>query len=450
MMNIRKTVSILLMCAGLGLATVASSAPVSEQEWTFSPGVVQADAEWLSFTRASQPSFASNIQSRKVYAPGQIIHAEFDYVSWGGIESSGDGLSLYLFDTGVANAGTGGYFGGGLGYCRQAGAYLGIGLDENGTFASSFCENGNNRNPPSRNSVTVRGSQARGYASAGVFPVQAPLACKGPRCTTRQSAIDAAALKHVIADLIPRKAGPGYMVNLSINGELIVSGLDYPYEAPASMKIGIAGSNGAVGGATHEIRNVRIESIGDVCEPAGENLALGVPAYISARDGNGKYATAAYPILNDGDNVQKGWDGTGKWTGHVRGTKTYGLDFRSMPCHDSDVPGSCPLPRAVGKGPITINTVVVYFRQDEGTEREPDDSTLFSKYGGIVFSVQANEILPDGTLKWVALAEVGNNHLVKRTITFPTKRIENLLVYVRYPAGTGESPSVVELQAYNR
>src|ERR1700710_2642425 len=97
-MNFKKISAALSMCIGLGVGSTAFSAPVSGQEWEFSQGVVQSDEEWLSFTRASDNSGTSHIQSKRTYAPGQPIHVEFDYISWGGNESSGDGISLYLLD----------------------------------------------------------------------------------------------------------------------------------------------------------------------------------------------------------------------------------------------------------------------------------------------------------------------------------------------------------------
>lgn len=442
-MNFKKMAIALSMCAGLALPSIASATPISQQEWVFSPGVVQADAEWLSLTRAHERATMSNLQSKRIFTPGETIHVEFDYLSWGGNEQSGDGLSLYLFDASLAGAGTGGGVGGALGYCQLGGAYLGIGLDEYGTFASTWCENRRQNNMPGTDTIVIRGSQARAYALGGTFPAKTGLACKGQSCTTRQQAIDLGGtrgVKRVVADLIPKKSGPGYSVNLSINGQMVVSGADYPYAAPATMRLGIAGSNGGPGGAHHEIRNLQVEAFGDVCaEP--ENPAHGVPAYLGEAGHNN---VVAYPVLNDGDRVQKGWDGTGKWSGSWIGANvSYGLDFSGAACQDRD--GPCATPAA--KGPVLINTVTVYSRQDDSVQQEPSDSSVFTQYGAADFVVLGIE---QGKTHWEEIARVSGNNLVKRTLSFPAKWISNLEVLVERSAGSGRSPSIVELEVFNR
>jgi hypothetical protein len=238
----------------LGATVAAFAVPISSKDWTFSPGAVQVDAEWLSLTRAEQGTSTGNVQSTKSYSPSEIIKIEFDYVSWGGVGNGADGLAIYLFDAVVPDAGTGGYWYSALGYCRIAGGYIGIGLDEYGNFSQS-CE-GPADGGQLANSATIRGSQAAKYGIVKNFPIADPLDCEGEKCKTRDEAIVATGIKHVLAYLVPKGNGIGYSVNLAINGKMIISGADYPYAAPAHVKIGVSASNGTYAN-NHEIRNLQ-------------------------------------------------------------------------------------------------------------------------------------------------------------------------------------------------
>lgn len=228
---------------------------VAPGEWDFSKGAVPTDSDWWSLTRAHESYTTGNVQSKKVYAPEQALQVEFDYISWGGKHEGGDGgdgLAIYMFDTNRGGAGRGGYHSSALGYCRLNGGYVGIGLDEYGNFSSS-CEK-QRTDGVGVVGATIRGADTRGFAFKENFPIKTALDCA--TCETRQQAIETG-LKHVVAELTPKKTGPGYTIRLSINGETIVSAADYPYAAPASMKIGVSASNG---GQTnhHEIRGLRV------------------------------------------------------------------------------------------------------------------------------------------------------------------------------------------------
>lgn len=428
------------LCAGLAMTFATSAAPISAQDWSFSSGVAQSDAEWLRLTRAAEVRTSANIQSTRTFTPNQFLHVEFDYVSWGGSSISGDGLSVYLFDASIPGAGTGGGTGGALGYCGLAGAYLGIGLDEYGTFTSSWCENQRQDKMPGVDSVTLRGSQARGYAAAGTFPVKtAVLSCKGTGCTTRQQAIDKVGVKRVVVDLIPKPTGTGYTINLSIDGNAIVQGADYPYAAPATMRLGIAGANGMhTSGSNHEIRNLRVDAMGGACAtPTQPSVGFGVPAYLAD-----SALILHYPLLNDGDRVQAGWNGTGKWTGRMQAPASYGLDLSGAACQDSD--GACAT--NPGRGAVPMNTVVVYARQDDGQRQEPTDATVFTQFGPVDFDIEAWD---DAKNDWIILAEIRDNKFVKRTISFPTIRTAHIQVHVHRAAG-GSAPAIVELEALQK
>ena len=250
-MRLRKILISLSLAAGA--VSTAYAAPISSKDWAFSAGVVQADAEWLRLTKAEESVSTANIQSIRSYGPSETIRIEFDYISWGGIRAGADGLAIYLFDADVPDAGTGGYTSSALGYCRIAGGYIGIGLDEYGNFYQS-CEGpvDGGRSP---NSVTIRGPQAAKYGIVKNYPIADPLDCEGEKCKTREEAIAAIGVKHVLAYLVP-KAGAGYSVSLAINGKMIISGADYAYPAPARMRIGVSAANGSYTN-NHEIRSLK-------------------------------------------------------------------------------------------------------------------------------------------------------------------------------------------------
>lgn len=250
---ISKSSIALALCASLLLPST-SSALVSPDEWDLSSGARQTDSEWLSLTRANETTSTASVQSKKGFGPADVIKVDFEYVSWGGAEPGADGLAIYLFDANATAAGAGGGYYSALGYCGVAGAYIGIGLDEFGNFSFS-CE-GKQDGTKVPNSATIRGPQTADYGVVKNVPLAEPLACS--ECTTRDQAI-ARRLNKVSAYLLPRTDAPGYSVNLSINGKLVIHGADYPHAAPAVLNVGISASNGSLTNH-HEIRNLKINA----------------------------------------------------------------------------------------------------------------------------------------------------------------------------------------------
>lgn len=387
---------------------------------------------WFVLTRAPGNPETSSCQLLNPVEPtGKVLKLEFDYISWGG--NGADGLSLYLFDAAAANAGTNGFWGNGLGYFNLVGAYVGIGLDEYGGFLHRIGTL-STVEPLAPHSVSIRGSQERKYELVGNFPLKTPLCYNAPEYTTRQQVIDAGGLKHVVAEFTPKKAAPGYTIKFSINGELVIEGADYPYPAPASMKVGLSASTGYLTG-NHEFRNLQFQMTAPVeTEQPPVSLVRNIPAYISTTS-----KLFAYPQLNDGDLVHQGWDGSGKWGDQLTGPLLYGLDLTGTPCQDSDGPCGAP----PGKGAVDMNTVVVYSRQDDGARVVPSDSTVFTQHGAINFRIEAQK---DGSNEWIVLARVTGNNLVKRTVTFETQRFSRFQVIVEQAASSG--PSIVEIEAF--
>lgn len=221
------------------------------------------------------------------------IKTSFEFFMYGG--DGADGFSVFLFDGDAPFFSPGG-FGGSLGYAPRntdAGlsrAYLGIGIDAFGNFASvtegkvgGFSNNPNDRFP---NSVYLRGAgnQFSGYQGIGGVVTQvspqvgagSPLLVpavnrfnlsSGGAGTQRVTSPNQVGYRKVFIDLAPNPTGVGYLLNVEFlvttvpNQPRIVPVLInqvYNFPAPRNLKIGFAASTG---GSTniHEIRNLQVE-----------------------------------------------------------------------------------------------------------------------------------------------------------------------------------------------
>ncbi len=93
-------------------------------------------------------------------------------------------------------------------------------------------------------------------------------------------------------------------------------------------------------------------------------------------------------------------------------------------------------------GSKTINRVVVYTLQDNYSNPvEPTDTLTFSLYGITAFVVQGKQ-----AGRWVTLASVSGNNLVKRTVTFApftTTRIR-----IRVTAALASFSRITEIEAW--
>lgn len=403
--------------------------------WKFSSKMAEtADDGWHRLTSTQPYTWSRTNMVETIDALGQVIKFEFDYISWGG--NGADGLALYLFDPTIQTAEPARYLGETLGYVGFPGGYVGIGLDERGNFSRGPLNKPDG--PTAGHVAVIRGSAARGWARAGSAAVTPPLAYLAPKYTTRQQAVAAGGIKHVVAKFTPKKYRPGYEIDLSINDQVLFKAFDYPYAAPASLKAGISASTG---GSTnnHEIRNLQLEVVEAVepgC-PENGNLIRNVPAYISAG-----VKLFYYPQLNDGDHVHKDWDGSGKWGNLAGQIVLYGVDLTGTQCEDSE--SVCAAPP--GKGAVEMNTAVIYSRQDDGIQQEPGDSTTFTQHGAVNFEVEGQE--ENNEIDWITLASITGNNLVRRTVTFPARRLWRLQVRVWNGKSTG--PALYGFEAYNR
>ncbi|WP_236139746.1 PKD domain-containing protein [Mongoliitalea daihaiensis] len=221
------------------------------------------------------------------------IKTSFEFFMYGG--DGADGFSVFLFDGDAPFFSPGG-FGGSLGYAPRndepglSRAYLGIGIDAFGNFASvaegkvgGFSSNPDDRFP---NSVYLRGAgnQFLGYQGIGGVVTQmspqvpngSPLLLNavnrfnlssGGSGTQRVTDPNQVGYRKVFIDLSPRPNGVGYLLNVEFlvtttpNQPRLVPVLvdqAYDFAAPRNLKIGFAASTG---GSTniHEIRDLQVE-----------------------------------------------------------------------------------------------------------------------------------------------------------------------------------------------
>ena len=94
-------------------------------------------------------------------------------------------------------------------------------------------------------------------------------------------------------------------------------------------------------------------------------------------------------------------------------------------------------------GPKTIDHVVVYSAQDNTTTPvDPSDTMTFSLRGLTAFQVKAW----NGTA-FATLASVGNNNLVKRTVSFPATTTTKIRILI-YGSANNTDSFVTEVEAW--
>jgi len=209
---------------------------------------------WLRLTAAATDQKGVALYTGGSFAGAQPLVMKFNYVSWGG--NGADGIGLFLYDA-TQNM-SGAEDGGGLGYCRGAGGYLGIGLDEYGNFSTTnHCATAGPGFSP--NSLVIRGPVGTGnpYVTGIVVPGGVDV----PSVSTRPPA------RTVLVTLMPE--GTGFSVSAQYQPasgqpyQTLFSGVSFPYTPPALLSVGVSGSTG---GSTnvHEIQGFTVSSPDDL------------------------------------------------------------------------------------------------------------------------------------------------------------------------------------------
>jgi uncharacterized repeat protein (TIGR01451 family) len=215
---------------------------------------------WLRLTNLSNSALGTALYTGGSFSGSTTINISFSYVSWGG--TGADGISVFLYDATQNMAGAAA--GGGLGFCKGAGAYLGIALDEWGNFSNSGdrCTGGGG---PGRvpETLSIRGPTTS--SNPFITNTLVPGSIDNPGVATRPG------LNQVVMSLVPRVGTVGYTISVSFrNGATapltpLLTNVNFPYAAPAALSVGITGSTG---GSTniHEIQNLLITTSG-VAQP---------------------------------------------------------------------------------------------------------------------------------------------------------------------------------------
>src|SRR5580765_1845057 len=96
------------------------------------PGIDAAGQGWLRLTDTGNNQKGLALNTSQSF-PGNVpVTVRFSYVAWGG--SGADGITFFLYDSTQDMSGA--LNGGGLGYCKGAGGYLAVALDEYGNFSN--------------------------------------------------------------------------------------------------------------------------------------------------------------------------------------------------------------------------------------------------------------------------------------------------------------------------
>ena len=230
---------------GWGLAgTAALTAPAADAE----------GAGWLRLTGNAAGAQGNARHTGGSFSAQNGVTLAFSYASWGGGTPGADGITVYLYDAAQNMAGA--LPGGGLGYCKGAGGYLALALDEYGNFSSpaDACSGGGGPGGAPQ-ALVLRGPVAAGN------PFIAHAAMPGnvdqPAATARPVA------RQVVMTLSPKAAGVGYTINVDVRDgpggafRRLLSNADFPYAAPAALSVGVAGSTGAAKNV-HELRDLMV------------------------------------------------------------------------------------------------------------------------------------------------------------------------------------------------
>ena len=231
--------------AGWGLAgTAALTAPAADAE----------GAGWLRLTGNATGAQGNARHTGGSFSAQNGVTLAFNYASWGGGTPGADGITVYLYDATQNMAGA--LPGGGLGYCKGAGGYLALALDEYGNFSSPAdnCSGGGGPGGAPQ-ALVLRGPVAAGnpFIAHAAMPgnVDQPTATARP--VPRQ----------VVMTLSPKAAGVGYTINVDVRDgpagafRRLLSNADFPYAAPAALSVGVAGSTGAAKNV-HEVRDLMV------------------------------------------------------------------------------------------------------------------------------------------------------------------------------------------------
>ena len=247
---------------------------------------------WLRLTSnkaklAGSARYAGAAGYPNSFSATQGIAIDFDYVMWGkggnnnwvnNNQASGDGISVYLYDSSSASPMAGAAYGGSLGYCGAAGVYLGVGFDAIGNFsrdgANSGCTSATDLDPgarqpnrivvrgPSSSVIAAQGGSGTPYQIAGSYTLPSGTTLSNRSATLRSEAT----IRNARIVLVPANAAATiYSVSVydGVKGSAlsqVISNVTINVPAPASMSLGFAASTGNAA-QFHEVRLNRVTTL---------------------------------------------------------------------------------------------------------------------------------------------------------------------------------------------
>ena len=224
---------------------------------TAASGTDTAGLGWLRLTGNT-----GGVQGNALFTGGSFSGAAgltitFSYVSWTGGSPGADGISFFLYDA-TQNM-SAAQNGGGLGFCKGAGGYLGIGVDEWGNFS-----NGNDRctlgTPAGFTTAQPQTLSIRGPTSSNNPFVTNTSAIPGgidnPIAATRPA-------ENIVRVVLTPSLPVGYTISVAFQNSAtlglqpLLSNVPFPFAPPAALSLGISSSTGG----SKNIHEVRLASV---------------------------------------------------------------------------------------------------------------------------------------------------------------------------------------------
>jgi uncharacterized repeat protein (TIGR01451 family) len=224
--------------------------------WAFSgnalltaPSIDLAGQGWLRLTDTGFDEKGLALDTAQTF-PGNVpVTVRFSYASWGG--SGADGIAMFLYDSTQDMSGAD--IGGALGYCKGAGGFFALALDEYGNFSNpgDRCGAAGGGPGPVPESLVLRGPLSA--SNQYVTGVAVAGGIDNPGAATRPSA------KTVLVTLTP--AATGYTVTAQFQSaggqpfQTLFANVAFPYAAPANLSVGFSAGTG---GSTnyHELQGL--------------------------------------------------------------------------------------------------------------------------------------------------------------------------------------------------
>jgi hypothetical protein len=277
--------------------TTAAGWTLSGNALLTAPSIDLAGQGWLRLTDTGFDEKGLALDTAETF-PGNVpVTVRFSYASWGG--SGADGIAVFLYDSSQDMSGAD--IGGALGYCKGAGGFFALALDEYGNFSNPGDRCGAAGGGPGRvpESLVLRGPLSA--SNQYITGVVVASGIDNPGAAARPSA------KTVLVTLTP--AATGYTVTAQFQSaggqpfQTLFANVAFPYSAPANLSVGFSAGTG---GSTnyHELQSLITATPDDlqVSMSGPATVLQGTPVtYTLTVTNNGAYPIGAAdaPLVTD-------------------------------------------------------------------------------------------------------------------------------------------------------